>query len=286
MRIAITGSGGFVGQHLIKLLNQKPNYEIFEISTKKNFHIQKWDSINEIKVKIDVVIHLAAKTFVPDAYKTPIDFYNFNYISTLNALELARNNQAKFIFISSYVYGHPKYTPIDEYHTTEDFNPYAGSKLLSEQLCASYAKNFGLNCIILRPFNIYGVGQPSTLVFQNILQQIDEGKVILKDSRPKRDYLHVTDLAAAIEKSIAFNSNNKVEIFNIGFGTSYSLQNVLELFKEHLPNLQYDFTNEQRPNEILDTCCNSTKAKNELNWQPLINLKEGIKELIKNHNSK
>ncbi len=285
MKIAITGSGGFVGQHLISVLKKEPDVEIIEISRSLHIDIGNWESVEKNVKAVDVVIHLAAKTFVPDAYKTPRDFYDFNYISTLNALEFCRLNNAKFIYISSYVYGHPQYTPIDEKHAVEDFNPYAASKLLGEQLCFSYSKNFGVQAIILRPFNIYGIGQPPTLVFQNILQQIDEGRVMLKDSRPKRDYLHVKDLAVAIEKCIHIKNIDTVEVFNIGYGISYSLQNVLQIFKEHIPWLEFGFTNEQRPNEILDTCCDNNKAKEILNWQPGISLKEGIKELIENHNS-
>ncbi|MEQ1554177.1 MAG: NAD(P)-dependent oxidoreductase [Ferruginibacter sp.] len=280
MKIAITGASGFVGKYLSNSLKDNDDVEILELSRVQNIDITQWEEIKTIDTDIDVVVHLAAKSFVPDSYTYPRDFFEVNINGTLNALELCRKKNARLIYVSSYVYGPPQYLPVDELHPTNDFNPYCESKLLSEQLCISYAKHFGVQTIILRPFNIYGVGQPKALIMQNIIDQIKSGKVLLKDPRPKRDYLHVTDLVKAIEKAIYKVSEEKIIIYNIGFGKSYALDEMLGLFKNHYPNFEYSFSNEYRPNEVMDTVCNINKAKTELNWEPTTSLSNGIKNLL------
>lgn len=280
MKIAITGVQGFIGKYLINQLQNNAILEVVRLSRALHLDITNWDNIKNIDSDIDVVIHLAAKSFVPDSYNYPRDFFDININGTLNALELCRKKNAKLIYISSYVYGSPQYLPVDELHPTNDFNPYCESKILCEQLCISYAKHFGVQTIILRPFNIYGVGQPKALIMQNIMDQIKSGKVVLKDPRPKRDYLHVKDLVKAIEKAIYKVDDEKISIYNIGFGKSYSLEEMLGLFKKHYPNFEYSFLNEYRPNEVMDTVCNINKAKRELDWEPTVSLSDGIKNLL------
>jgi nucleoside-diphosphate-sugar epimerase len=280
LNIAITGSSGFVAKYLKEALSIGANNTLIELSRKNGKDISNWTTIKDDINDIEVIVHLAAKSFVPDSYKYPRDFFEININSTLNALELCRKKNAKLVYISSYVYGPPQYLPVDEQHPTNDFNPYCQSKLLSEQLCMSYAKHFNVQTIILRPFNIYGIGQPKALIMQNILDQIKSGKVVLKDPRPKRDYLHVTDLVKAIEKSIHKITADKISIYNIGFGKSYALDEMLGLFKNHYPNFEYSFSNEFRPNEVMDTVCNINKAKMELDWEPTVSLSDGIKNLL------
>ena len=162
MKIVVTGSSGFVGTKLIKRLRVL-KHEIIELDLTTGFDLTNWPHISSIK-KFDVLIHLAAKIFVPDSYKFPHNMYNINILGTLNALELCRINGAKMIFASSYVYGVPLYLPIDENHPTSAFNPYCRSKLIGESLCMSYSKDFGVPVIIFRPFNIYGPDQNENFI--------------------------------------------------------------------------------------------------------------------------
>lgn len=106
MRIAVTGASGFIGSHLAPRLIDS-GHEVVEISRSKGYDLNDWELVKDIP-QCDVVIHLAAKTFVPDSFNNPREFYQTNTNLTLNALELARNWKAKVIYMSSYFYGPPQ----------------------------------------------------------------------------------------------------------------------------------------------------------------------------------
>ena len=157
MKILITGFSGFIGKYLIELLKQT-THELILLDISNGFDICDWEQIKHF-VGLDAIIHLANLSFVPASYEQPKKFYESNYLSTLNMLELCRINHAKMIFFSSYVYGHPQYQPIDENHPIQAFNPYAQTKVICESLCEGYNRDFHIPVTIFRPFNIYGKGQ-------------------------------------------------------------------------------------------------------------------------------
>ena len=258
MKIVVTGSQGFIGKRLVPALI-KDSYEVTKLDLETGYDITDWDSIKTL-TDFDVIIHLAAISYVPKSYKIPREMFNVNIKGTLNMLELCRINKAKFIFTSSYVYGKPRYLPIDEEHPTEAFNPYCQSKLIGEDLCRCYNKDFGVPIIIFRPFNIYGLGQNEDFLIPMIQKQIKNDSIVkLKDSRPKRDFIHVDDVIDAYCKAVKYNKTD-FEIFNLGSGTSYSVKEIAEmLVTKSGKNISIEFSEEQRENEILDTVCDNRK---------------------------
>ncbi|MCK5050766.1 MAG: NAD-dependent epimerase/dehydratase family protein [Candidatus Cloacimonetes bacterium] len=263
MKIVVTGSRGFIGTRLVPTLTKK-DHEVIEIDLKTGYDITNWESIKDL-VDFDVIIHLVAISYVPKSYEIPREMFRVNINGTLNMLELCRINKAKFIFTSSYVYGKPKYLPIDEEHPTEAFNPYCQSKLIGEDLCKTYNKDFGVPVIIFRPFNIYGPGQNGNFLIPLIQKQIkDDGIVQLKDPRPKRDYIHVDDVVDAYCKAVKYNKTD-FDIFNIGSGTSYSVKEIAEmLVTKSGKNISIEFSEERRENEVLDTVCDNRKTIKKL----------------------
>ena len=280
-KIAITGSSGFVGRHLVERV-KLASARVIELDIAKGVDISKWDQIKSIE-KFDLLYHLAAKTFVPDSFLKPRLFYQTNINCTINALELCRIHKAKLIFASSYVYGTPKYLPIDEKHPLSAFNPYAQSKIIGEQLCRSYQRDFGLPIIILRPFNIYGVGQNDNFLIPSIIRQAKTGKITLKDPCPRRDFINVSDAIEAYLKAALYDEQ-AFNVFNIGSGESIS---VLEIVNKIIPHFQHrvivNFTGEKRKNEIMDTVSDITKGKEFLHWEPKIKIAEGIAHLFEHH---
>ena len=219
IKILITGSKGFIGSSLLLSLQSK-DYDITEIGTSKTQNLCDWEFVDKIR-KVDVIIHLAGKSFVPDSFSNPLYFYNNNIISTLNILEKAKKDGAKVIFVSTYVYGNPEYLPIDEKHKLDPQNPYTQSKIVGEELCKAYNRDFNVPITIFRPFNIYGLGQGVRFFIPTLLSQLHNNEIYLNDSRPRRDFIYIDDAISAIEQAINVNVNS-LNIYNLGSGVSTS----------------------------------------------------------------
>lgn len=278
--IAVTGSNGFIGKQLIPVLKSL-GYSVVEISRDKGLNIAEWTSVKDLP-KCDVIIHLAAKTFVPDSFDNPRAFYDVNQTVTLNAMELARIWKAKIIHMSSYFYGPPQYLPVDENHPLHPHNPYAQTKLISENIVAGYGRDFNLSGIIFRLFNIYGPNQDESFLIPTILKQVKEGRLVLKDPRPKRDFIHVSDVVDAIVTSIEIEFNS-LDIVNLGSGVSYSVEEIVDCFKKYTEQpLEVIYTNEYRKGEVLDSVSSNSKILSLLGWRPKISIEKGILQLLKN----
>jgi nucleoside-diphosphate-sugar epimerase len=276
--IAVTGSYGFIGMHLIKQLQNLSN-KLIPVDIKDGSDLKDEKIIEQVP-HFDILIHLAARSFVPESYITPHVFFRDNYILTLNALELCRKHKASMILFSSYVYGKPIYLPIDEQHPTDGFNPYAQSKLICEELCKSYNRHFKVPLIILRPFNIYGPGQDDRYLIAKIIKMAKSGRIELENPLPKRDFIHVYDVVNFILFVLKRIRKFNCEVFNLGSGTSHSVNEIVTMAVGN-KNIQVLYNNVSRPSEIYDTVCNNKKAIQELDWHPIISLQEGIDQILK-----
>lgn len=274
----VTGSEGFIGKHLITEL-KKNKCNVIRFGSPDSKDVTKWDDVKAIP-KADVVFHLAARTFIPFSLKNPRETYEVNALGTLNILEYCREKRAKLVYPSSYVYGSPEYLPIDEQHPLKANNPYTRSKILGEQFCKIYFDDYGVQCTILRPFNVYGPGQRGDFLMPSIVKQLKEnGKIRLKDPNPKRDFIYVKDAALALIKAA---DHKGFGIFNIGCGKSYSVRQVVEKLSDiHGKKISIKYTNEKRRNEIIDCYADISKAKKELGWHPTIGIDEGLKNVYR-----
>jgi UDP-glucose 4-epimerase len=278
MKVVVTGSKGFIGKVLVKTLRDL-KHQVEEIDLELGHDVTSLDTFSNIS-EFDCLVHLAAKLFVPDSFINPNSFYKTNIMGTLNAIESCRINNAKFIFFSSYAYGSPDYLPIDEKHAVKSFNPYSRSKIMGEDICNSYFADFGVKSIIFRPFNIYGENQDARFLIPSIIEQAKQGKVVLKDQRPKRDYIHVNDIVSAVVKALDYEPSGS-DIFNLGSGVSTSVKDVVSIV-EKLFEKEFEtvYENEYRPNEVLDTVAEISKAKTLLDWEPKVMLEEGLRNLL------
>ena len=183
---------------------------------------------------IDCFIHLANLIYVPASYRDPEKFYRINYLSTLNALEICRKYNARLIYASSYIYGSPQYLPVDEEHPIHPFNPYAQTKMICEQMCEGYSRDFKVKVSILRPFNIYGIGQKGMLLIPEIISQIKEGKtqIQLRSASPCRDYVNVIDVAGAFVTCV--NDTADYNVYNVCSGISLSVLEIAEIINKTL----------------------------------------------------
>ena len=281
MKVLVTGARGFIGSNLCLRLKEL-NIPVIPYYN----HHDTWEAkiFNQfLDEKITHIVHLAAKNFVPESWETPEIYIQTNVNSTLSLLEFSRKINAKFIFLSSYMYGKPEYLPIDESQPISVLNPYALSKYLAEEVCKFYADNFHVSSCVLRVFNIYGPGQKSTFLIPYVISQVLRAEEInVLDLSPKRDYLYITDLVDAIIS--LFNIDSEFEIFNIGSGISYSVSEVIDVLQNIAKtNKKVNSKTEKRINEINDVFAN-TKKLNKLNgWVAKVNLQDGLKKCLERY---
>jgi len=275
-KILVTGANGFVGRHLTKALLDKGHEVIAVTSSMGNIAFETtWNNFPAT----ETVIHLAAKTFVPDSWKQPEAFMETNAFGTLRALEYCRKHQANMVFISSYLYGNPTSLPIHETAPIFTPNPYALSKKTAEDFCKFYAEAYGVNAVVIRPFNIYGVGQSSSFLLPMLINQVlTKAEVSVMDLEPKRDYVYIDDLVNAIIQSLSLN---EFEIINIGSGTSFSVGELIAMIQSICKtNHPVYSSDDKRKAEIMNTLADISKAAKFLNWQPLISMEDGLKKII------
>ena len=295
-KILVTGSGGFLGSHLVeKLIRKKSKVIGLSINPGKAHKMipirGDITKVTNISNDMSCIVHFAALTDVDYCQKNPKECFATNVLGTQNMLEIARKHDSKFIFAStSQVFGIPKKLPISENANLNPSSIYAASKAAGELLCETYSKSYGLDITVARSFSIYGPKSPPYLVTTKIITQIINGnKIRIGNLSPKRDFLYVSDAISAFE--LLINKNLKgFSKFNVGFGKSFSIREICKklvqisrkkIFIESDKNLF-------RKSEIPNLVCDSSKIK-KLGWRPKISIEEGLQmtfESFKNGSKK
>ena len=277
-KIIVTGSSGMIGSNLTNGL--KDEYaNVIPYSRSEGVDLIDAKNIPAVE-NVDIIYHLAAIMDVPYSFENPRDVISTNFITTLNMLEVVRKTDSLFIYASSYLYGTPKYLPIDEEHPISPHNPYSQSKYLCEQLISGYVRDFDLRAIIIRPFNLYGPKLNKYFLIPTIISQLDSKEIKLKSSLPKRDYLYVGDIVNLLI-NIGKSEYSNFEVINAGYGKSYSVKEIAEMIIE-ITNSDANlvFEGVSRRGEVLDVVADISKAKDTYNWEPNVDFRAGIKKML------
>ena len=273
-KILVTGHEGIIASHLIKKLT---NCEIITDSINgKRVNLQNNEEVMKIE-PVDTVIHLAGKTEKGLEWE---EYFENNVIGTLNILKYCvEKNIKKIIFVSSYVYGNPKYLPIDEQHPIAPHNLYTKSKFLAEELCKKFSEMHDLNVIVLRPFNIFAKTMNKDNLISKLITSINTKKIVTITNRnSKRDFLYIDDFIELILK--IKDHDFKYEIFNIGSGISYSFDEVIEMIeKSTSKKLNLEYENDVQ-SYIENITADNSKITKMLNWQPRLTFEEGLQKLL------
>lgn len=290
----VTGGAGFIGSHLVdKLLslghkvividNESSDghdeYYWNDNSINYKFDIRNYDDIYPCFVGVNYVFHLAAKASVQASVDHPLPTISTQVMGTANVLEAARQHGVeKFVYSStSACYGNRNPIPNVETMREDPLNAYAIGKLSGEQLVKSYYGLYGMKTVAFRYTNVYGerarhVGTYAPAV-SKFLKMRKEGNplTIFGDGLQRRDFIHVSDVVSA-NALISFEElENWGEVYNIGYGKNWSIQEIADAISEEQIHLS------GRPGEMRETLADIRKSKSELTWKPKIDIIDWIR---------
>lgn len=275
--VLVTGGTGFIGAAVTAALRQRGRQVIAlgradgDIAAPETLDRQRGKGVTSI-------IHCAGRTFVPDSWQDPAGFMQTNALGTIRVLDFCHRESARLVHLSAYIYGQPETLPIREDAAIRANNPYALSKHVAEQACRFYAEHRDVPVTILRPFNVYGPGQPGHFLIPTIFSQLHGAAIEMLDLEPRRDYVFLADLVDAILRAEAVRAQGH-RTLNIGGGRSFSVAEIVAAAQEVAgTSLKVASRKQTRPNEISDVVADIGAAKAELGWQARTSLRDGLKE--------
>ena len=303
MNIVITGGSGFVGSYLCeKLINDGHGIVVVDnlltgsteninhLMHNENFSFIEHDVQNHIEIenKVDYVLHFASAAS-PKAYtEHPVNTLKAGSVGTINTLGLAKKHDAEYLLAStSEVYGDPLISPqTEEYwgnvNPNGERSMYDEAKRFAEAAVATYSRSYDLKTKIVRIFNTYGPRMQlndGRVVTNFIVQALrNENITIYGDGSQTRSFSYVEDTVAGI---ISLMNSSEYDVFNIGNPNEMTVGQLAEKIIEltdstseikylELPN---DDPKQRKPD--------ITKAKTKLNWEPKVNLEDGLTKTIK-----
>jgi UDP-glucose 4-epimerase len=297
MRCAVFGGGGFIGSTIAdRLLADGHAVRIFErprvdpyraFAAGEPVEWRTGDLLSAADVGdavdgVDAVLHLVSTTLPKGSNDDPVYDVQTNVVASLQLLKaVVERGVKRVIFISSggTVYGVPQYVPIDEKHPTDPLVSYGITKLAIEKYVLLFARLHGLRAVILRVSNAFGerqrieTAQGAIGVF---LHRALTGQPIeiWGDGSVVRDYVHVSDVAAAFSRAMTYEGPRAV--FNVGSGAGVSLNELVAAIERVLGHAVERRYLPGRPFDVPVNVLDPSLARTELGWSPTVSLHEGI----------
>ena len=285
MKALVTGGAGFIGSHICDLLVSRGHDVIVLDDLSKggntpkscqffNADIRDEQKLIELSKGCSAIFHQAAIADIPLSIKDPKLVNSVNVEGTLSVLEAARKNNCRVIFASSSsIYGAAA-PPIKETAEPDPKTPYAVTKLVCEHYLRNYSELYGLKCVALRYFNVYGPRQSAGPVIASFCFSAAKGQPLLIEGSGEqvRDFVYVEDVAEA--NLLSLKTSKSFLAVNIGTGKGTSLNELAKAIggkTEKKPARQGD---------ISISMADISLAKKELGWSPKISLKDGLSKTI------
>jgi len=288
MKVLITGSSGFIGSALKRLLEEMGTEIIpFDIKDSPLDDVRDFPALQSKVLGIDGIVHLAAVSRVKIAHENPLECVNTNIGGIINVLESVRlihsdNNFPWVIFGSSReVYGESAILPVNESSTRKAINVYGVSKLSGEEFCKVYSDNYGLKVRILRFSNVYtGKNDHIDRVIPKFILQAfnDEDLIINGTGEEIFDFTYIADTIQGIWGCIQEIEGDKhlFDDFNLSTGIPISLKQLADtIIEKTRSKSSVEFTN-PRSYDVNKFYADPSKAIKMLGFQPKITLDKGI----------
>lgn len=305
--ILVTGGAGYIGSHVILALHDY-DYPIVVLDDLSAGNLEVVPSycefiqgnagnsqlVTEIikKHDIDAVMHFAGSIVVEESVHDPLKYYRNNTEVSRNLIQTCvEANVNNFIFSSTAaVYGNPKHVPITENETIAPVNPYGHSKAMTEQVLKDVSTSTDLRYIALRYFNVAGAdpkGRSGQLTKQSthlikVACELALGKrenmclfgndYDTPDGTCIRDFIHISDLANAHIKALQYLlSERKSSVMNCGYGTGYSVKQVLDTLQEIVEKPLNIIQTDRRPGDPANLAADNTLLRSVTDWTPKFN---------------
>ncbi|AAM01938.1 TPA: SDR family oxidoreductase [Methanopyrus kandleri] len=296
--ILVTGGAGFIGSHVVEELVDRGH----DVVVLDNFSVGCEENLREVRDDIEIVradvtdpravertfreyrpeavIHLAAQVNVRYSMESPFVDARINALGTLNLVSLAAEHDVeRFVYASSggAVYGEPEYLPVDEEHPTRPISNYGVSKLAGEYYVRVYAERDGFEYVILRYANVYGPrqdprGEAGVIPIFLLRAARGEPLTIFGDGEQTRDFVFVEDVARVTAEAVERGDG----VYNIGTGRETSVNDIVNAVKA-VTGVDVEVVYEDpRPGEVRRIYLDPSRAREELGFEPRVDLEEGI----------
>lgn len=307
MRVLITGMSGFAGRHLTDLLLKATHWTLIGVSRttpgdRPSPRVFWWrvdlrdpDATTRLLryERPDIIIHLAAQSHVPTAWKQPWETFEANVRAQLNLFEgaIAAKLSPRFLIVSSNeVYGRPaseRDLPFREERPLQPTNPYAVSKATQELMALQYHISHGYDVVIARPFNHFGPGQDTRFVASDFARQIVEielGKrepvMHLGNMQAQRDFTDVRDIVQAYLALIQRADGGRA--YNVCSGTPRSIQSLLDTMLS-MTAARVEQRSDPARFRVADTPVSygdPARIREATGWEPCIPFEQTIADLL------
>ena len=278
--ILVTGYAGFIGKHLTRLLDEYKlpwvGYDLRDNRDIRNkYELDSFFENNQVRQ----VIHLAARPGVRKSKSYPEEFISTNILGTQNIVEMCNKHKVdRLIFYSSSsIFGNGSTPPFKESDNKLPTALYGISKLTGEHI----VNNAECQTVIIRPFTVYGEdGRRDEIVYRWLNQYKNRVPItIYGDGSSCREYVYVNDLVAATVSLLNIKLESYHEDFNLGGSEIVSLETVVNIFKEMLPDAIF-VRMEMPKEETYVSSADISKANKFMGFDPQPNFEKNLREII------
>jgi nucleoside-diphosphate-sugar epimerase len=289
-RYVVTGAAGFIGSHLTESLLAAGHKVVaidcftdhYDPAVKDEnaaaFLVERIDlSTDPLDFAgVDGVFHLAAQPGVRSFGERFPLYLRHNVLASERAFDAAARAGARVVFASSSsVYGEAGRYPTPEDAVPAPLSPYGITKAAGEQLARAFARNFGLDVVVLRYFNAFGPRQRPDMAFTRIATALAEERPfeLYGDGRQTRGFTYVGDVVSATEAAMADGTGT----YNVGGGTEASMLEAIAIL-ERLAGATLDVVPAQAvPGDQRRTSADTTRIRIDLGWAPRVSLEDGLR---------
>ncbi|NLZ74494.1 NAD-dependent epimerase/dehydratase family protein [Candidatus Falkowbacteria bacterium] len=298
-KILVTGGAGFIGSTLVDRLIKEGNEVVIidDLSSGKKEYVNPAAKLYKIdicspkvarifqKEKFQFVYHLAAQIDVRKSVEDPVFDNKINVLGGLNIIENSYRHQIKKIIMASTggaIYGEAEEIPTTENYPTFPLSPYGIHKLTLEKYLNYYYHVYGLNFTVLRFANVYGPrqfkGGEAGVIAIFVENGVKEKESLqFGDGLQTRDFVYVDDVVDGLYAAMNIDCRGEI---NIGSGVESTLLEVRENIEKALGEKIKIKEKPKKLGEQRRSCLSYQRAKDVLNWEPKINLEEGIKRTV------